>query len=395
MDKLTQELLNTFQRDFPITSRPFSEMGRILSLNSVVPFSEFEIIKTLKDIKTKGIVTRIGPVFDHKKAGASLLAAIKVPPEHLDVVAEQINQYAEVNHNYGRENDYNLWFVVTSPTKEHLEQVLTDMELTTGFPVLRLPMEKSYHIDLGFHLWSKGKFKSGVSCHADKAAPQKTIASSNHAPLNSNEQKQLRIMIQDGLPLTQKPFLDLAERLNLSEDRVISTFNYWLETGLIKRIGLVTNHHRLGFNSNAMIVWNIPDSQVDKIGEAFKESGLVSLCYRRSRQEPEWSYNLYCMIHSRDRASVAEHVETLVTLCGLEDIPKEVLFSNQQFKQKGGQYLMSTATPLQGFQGNASNQEFSGKNGFRSNPSCLRSSTKSFDTCKLKSSSAEQGIRAV
>ena len=395
MDKLTQELLNTFQRNFPITSRPFAEIGRTLSLNSGASFSEFEILKTLKEIKSKGIVTRIGPVFDHKKAGASLLAAIKVPPEQLDVIAEQINQYSEVNHNYGREHEYNLWFVVTSPSQEHLEQVLTDMEMTTGFPVLRLPMEKSYHIDLGFHLWSKGKFKTGVSCHAEKAVAQKAIAPSLHTSLSSIEQKQLRILIQDGLPLTQKPFFELAERLNVTENQVMSTLNYWLETGLIKRIGLVTNHHRVGFNSNAMIVWNIPDDQVNKIGEAFKESGLVSLCYRRRRHEPEWTYNLYCMIHSRDRATVAKHVQTLVTLCGLEDTPKEVLFSNQQFKQKGGQYLMSPAASLQGFQGKASNQEFSEKKGFISNSSCLRSSTKSFDPCKLKSTSAEQGIRAV
>jgi len=389
MDKLTQALLNTYQRNFPITSRPFAEMGRVLS------FSEFEVLSKLQLFKTKGTVTRIGPVFDHRKAGASLLAAIKVPPEQLDFVAEQINQYAEVNHNYGREHDYNLWFVVTAPTQTHLQNVLNDMEQTTGMPILRLPMEKSYHIDLGFHLWTKGKLKSDFSCHADKPDTKHDFLESVHPPLSSAEQKQLRILVQDGLPLTQKPFADLAKRINVTEARVLSTFKYWLNTGLIKRLGLVTNHHRLGFNSNAMIVWDISDEKVDEIGEAFKESGLVSLCYRRRRHEPEWSYNLYCMIHSRDRATVAENVATLVSLCGLQDTPKEVLFSNHQFKQKGGQYLMSTTHPVRGFQAQASNQEFNEKTSLINDSSCLRSSTKSFDPCKLKSSSTEQGIRAV
>jgi len=341
MDKLTQDLLDAYQRDFPITSEPFVQMAKRLGCQ------ENELIKKLEDIKKNGIVTRIGPVFDHRRAGSSLLAAIKVPPPQLEKVAEQINQYAEVNHNYGREHAYNLWFVVTAPSKSHLNSVLDDMELTTGFPVLRLPMEKAYHIDLGFHVSADGKQQSGFISHLDQEPPPANTQNKGEQKnqdgqqISPEDQNQLRVMIQDGLPLVSKPFEFLAQALNLSESSVISMFEYWLESGLIKRIGLITNHHRIGFTSNAMVVWSVPDSQVDAIGEAFKQTGLVSLCYRRRRHLPEWSYNLYCMIHSRDRETVEKHIVELVSRFDLQDIPRETLFSNCQFKQKGGQYILS------------------------------------------------------
>jgi DNA-binding Lrp family transcriptional regulator len=338
MDQLTQDLLNTYQRGLPLVSRPFAAMAEQLI------YSEADVLSRLNALKADGIVTRVGPIFDHRRAGSSLLAAMRVPPEQLKDVAEKVNQYSEVNHNYGREHAYNLWFVVTAPTKLHLNEVLKDMALRTGFPILRLPMEKGYHIDLGFHLWPKEK--SSLNFTYQPSVSDRPVADSarcqNKCLVTEEKKTQLRAMIQDGLPLIEQPFAHLANILSETEEHVISTLEYWLETGLIKRIGLVTNHHRVGFNSNAMVVWNVPDDQVDKIGEAFKNTGLVSLCYRRSRHLPEWPYNLYCMIHSRDRDTVAKHVAALVQACGLEGIDKEVLFSNCQFKQKGGQYRLSS-----------------------------------------------------
>ena len=91
-------------------------------------------------------------MFCHKKAGASTLAAIAVPADQLDKVAGIVNQFDEVNHNYAREHDYNLWFVVTAKDQVALEKTIIDIELLTGLPVLMLPMEASYHIDLGFSI---------------------------------------------------------------------------------------------------------------------------------------------------------------------------------------------------------------------------------------------------
>ena len=146
LSKLHQQIINKYQKGFPLVSEPFKQIAQ--ELNS----SEEEVITAFKQLDQQNILSRVGPVFDHKKAGASTLAAIAVPPKQLDKVAGIVNQFEQVNHNYAREHDFNLWFVVTAADLVALNQVLTDIEALTGYPVLVLPMEASYHIDLSFDI---------------------------------------------------------------------------------------------------------------------------------------------------------------------------------------------------------------------------------------------------
>tara|TARA_R110002073_G_scaffold46_4_gene843 strand:- start:7119 stop:8294 length:1176 start_codon:yes stop_codon:yes gene_type:complete len=362
-DALTQALLCHYQRDFPLVSKPFQLIAESLGSN------EQAVLEKLNTLKEVNVLTRIGPIFDHKRAGASLLAAVSVPEQQGQKIAEIINRYPEVNHNYGREHVYNLWFVVTAPDKTHLDETLVHMEKAIGFSILRLPMVKSYYIDLGFQLSHerllsktghlKGqRIPENLNVHHLAAPPSiEKIDSStllneeslneeslndelqNEALLCEMDQHRLRSLIQDGLPLSSEPFKLLADQLGfVTEQTVLSTLKYWLKIGLVKRIGLVTNHHQLGYTSNAMVVWNVPDDKIDKMGELIKESGLVSLCYQRQRHLPEWSFNLYCMVHSRKREHVEGVVQRLSMLAGLQDMPREILFTTQQHKQKGGLY---------------------------------------------------------
>ncbi len=146
MDQLAKQLIDNFQRDLPICSRPYQAMAEKLGI------SEEEVITCLQQLSDEKVLSRVGPVFDHSKAGGSTLAALTVPPEKLEEIAELVNQYAEVNHNYSREHDYNLWFVITTCCKHQVDAVLKEIEEKTGLEVLYLPMEKAYHIDLGFKL---------------------------------------------------------------------------------------------------------------------------------------------------------------------------------------------------------------------------------------------------
>jgi DNA-binding Lrp family transcriptional regulator len=150
--KLEKRLLNEFQREFPLCSRPFAEIAWHLGI------SEIEAIDALKALSEDGAVSRVGPVFRPHRIGTSTLAAMAVPAARLDEVAAIVNNYAEVNHNYEREHRYNLWFVVTASDQAQLERVLCDIERRTGMSVLRLPMLEDYHIDLGFDLqWGPGE----------------------------------------------------------------------------------------------------------------------------------------------------------------------------------------------------------------------------------------------
>ncbi len=145
---LEKRLLDEFQHHFPLTSSPFAEIAKRLGV------CEREVLETLKSLQERGYISRIGPVFRPRRVGVSTLAAMAVPRNRLERVARYINAYDEVNHNYEREHHYNLWFVVTACHRQRLQQVVEEIESHTGLPVMMLPLEKAFHIDLGFPLWS-------------------------------------------------------------------------------------------------------------------------------------------------------------------------------------------------------------------------------------------------
>ncbi len=146
LSKLEQNIINQYQKGFPLCSQPYRVIAD--ELNS----SEDEVLSAILKLDEAGILSRIGPVFNHKKAGSSTLAALAVPAESLDEIAEIVNQFEQVNHNYAREHSYNLWFVVTASDDKALAQVIEQIEQLTGYQVLVLPMEASYHIDLAFNI---------------------------------------------------------------------------------------------------------------------------------------------------------------------------------------------------------------------------------------------------
>ncbi|WDE14154.1 Lrp/AsnC family transcriptional regulator [Thalassomonas haliotis] len=143
---LQQQLINHWQKDFPLISSPYAQLAKELGS------SEAEVLEALKALEQADILSRLGAVFDHKKAGASTLAALMVPEEDLEYVADIVNKFEQVNHNYAREHDYNLWFVVTAADDFILQRVLARIEQLTGLTVLVLPMEKAFHIDLSFQI---------------------------------------------------------------------------------------------------------------------------------------------------------------------------------------------------------------------------------------------------
>ncbi len=156
--------------------------------------------------------------------------------------------------------------------------------------------------------------------------------------LTDYQQQELRQAIQDGLPLTPQPYRTLATALGVSEVAVMQTLAQWMEDGLIKRFGLVVKHHALGYRSNAMVVWDVPDHLVDQVGELLSRADAVTLCYQRPRKLPQWRYNLFTMIHGKSRSMVMEQLADLITTHQLDGIPRDVLFSYRLFKQCGGHY---------------------------------------------------------
>jgi len=145
LSDLERRLLNDFQHGFPLVPQPYQKIADDLDVTEEI------VISTLENLQQQGFISRVGAVFRANSIGASTLAAMAVPESQLEQVAAMISGYSEVNHNYQRD-DFNLWFVLTASDEQTLNAVLDDIEQRSGLPVMYLPMEEDFHIDLGFNL---------------------------------------------------------------------------------------------------------------------------------------------------------------------------------------------------------------------------------------------------
>ena len=146
LSTLEWALLDDYQRGFPLVSNPY---GQIAEAQGV---SEAEVLAAYQRLSNAGYISRIGAAVRPHRAGWSTLAAMAVPPADLAAVADLVNAFPEVNHNYEREHQLNLWFVVTAVDREAVAAVLSAIECKSGLEVLDLPLEQAFRVDLGFPL---------------------------------------------------------------------------------------------------------------------------------------------------------------------------------------------------------------------------------------------------
>lgn len=300
---LGERLLNEGQRGFPLQARPFEALAERWGC------SEQNILDQCRALAERGAISRIGGVWAPGVGGAALLCAMAVPPERLESVAAKVSAHPGVNHNYEREHELNLWFVITGTGTESLDQALGAIERETALSVVRLKMVRPYRIDLGFDL------------HAPARAGQ---AIQRRPPRVDDADRPLAGLVEAGLPLTPEPFAVWAEALDTSTDLVLARIQAWLDAGTLRRFGLVVRHHEVGFSANAMTVFDIPDDQVDAFGERLATQPGITLCYRRERA-PEWPYNLYCMVHGRSREATLVTLGAAIDGAGLQAWPQQVL----------------------------------------------------------------------
>jgi siroheme decarboxylase len=140
---------------------------------------------------------------------------------------------------------------------------------------------------------------------------------------------------QAGLPLCARPYHALAEQLGLDADEVTARMRRMLAAGIIRRIGAVPNHYRLGYRANGMSVWDVPDERISELGHKVGVLPFVSHCYRRPRRLPEWPYNLFAMIHGRTRDEVEAQVTEIAALLGDATRRHDVLYSTRILKKTG------------------------------------------------------------
>jgi len=147
--------------------------------------------------------------------------------------------------------------------------------------------------------------------------------------------RRLIVATQAGLPRVSRPYDAIAEQLGIGGDEVLRRLQRMLDCGVIRRIGAVPNHYAIGYTANGMSVWDVDDSRIDELGMKVGALEFVSHCYRRPRRLPDWPYNLFAMVHSRNREEVAARVAEIAALLGDACRGHDILYSTAILKKTG------------------------------------------------------------
>lgn len=147
MDAVDRKIINGLQGGFPVSETPFADAAKKMGLE------ESDLIKRVGNLLDDGTLSRFGPLYNIEKVGGSYtLCAMEVPDSEIEQTAQIINSYPEVAHNYERDHDYNLWFVIATESPEQISELLVKIEEKTGFAVMNLPKQEEFYVGLHFNV---------------------------------------------------------------------------------------------------------------------------------------------------------------------------------------------------------------------------------------------------
>ncbi|MBW9259688.1 MAG: Lrp/AsnC family transcriptional regulator [Candidatus Thiodiazotropha sp. (ex. Lucinisca nassula)] len=320
LSSLDRQLINRFQGGVDLSDRPFHQMARL------VDSDESEVMNAVQRLLDDGWLSRFGPLYNAERLGGSLaLAAMAAPEAVFDDVVEQVNALPEVAHNYRRDHWLNMWFVLATDSNESMASIISHIEGITGLRVYAFPKQEEFYLGLWFEIGEDGGFTT-------RSIPAGTSCGTHHL---DELDRRIIAETQSGLPVSHDPCEEVADRIGCWPSEVVKRMNDMLGMGVIRRTGLVPNHYRLGFRGNGMTVWNIPDEQLREAGQRLGSLDYVSHCYSRPRHLPDWPYNLFAMVHGRDRDDVKEKLIKMGQVLKSFHLGHEVLFSTAVLKKTG------------------------------------------------------------
>lgn len=323
-DPLDVRLLDDWQRDLPVTPRPFARIGGALGVG------EAEVLERLQRMQAAGRITRVGGTCAPNTVSASTLAAVAAPVERIEDVAAIIGEEPGVNHSYLREHRINLWFVATGPDRAHVDAALARIAERSALRVLDLRLVRPFNVDLGFSLSG-----AGVAMPPPRPARPEAMVPGDRRILQA---------LTSGMDLVPRPYAAMADKLGRQEADILDRVRALTEAGVIARLGVIVRHRALGWRANAMVVWDIAPERIDAAGPRLSAHPGVTLCYERTPVEGVWPYRLYSMIHARSRSEAMEILSRAADLPELRGVPHRALFSVRCFKQTGALISLSQET---------------------------------------------------
>jgi DNA-binding Lrp family transcriptional regulator len=326
---LDRELLNAVQWDFPLEPRPYAALGDRLGL------SEPEVRARVAHVKELGVLRQLSAIFDTRALGyGSALVAAKIDPARVDAAAEVISAHPGVSHNYKRNHAYNLWYTIAVPPGDVLEDHVDALHRESGALVTRkLPTLKLYKI--GVKLDMTGN--TAADAKADVQEHERPERREHmDAPLLSDVEVGTIRVVQEDLPLVERPFAAQGEVIGCDEATVLDLLRSFRDRKLMRRFAAVMNHRSAGFKANAMGVWAVPEEQLEELGARMAAFALVSHCYRRPTYE-DWPYSIFTMVHGKNAKDCEATIAALHAETGIDEYA--LLWSVKEYKKTRVRYF--------------------------------------------------------
>ena len=333
MDLIDRKLLNIIQSDFPMAEEPYRETARRLDIG------EEEVIERLRLLRKKNVVRQISAIFDTRRLGYSTsLVAMAFEPEKLHRGALKLNKHPGVSHNYAREGSfYNLWFTLAVPPGDSIEGTVGRMTKETGAHSFRImPTIRFFKIGVNFDMVEeKGaayKYYSPDGYQEDSKLKDWNKA----VPLNDFDIRAIR-ELQEDLPMTSRPFDDMAGRLGVTARELFDITTEFQERGIMRRYSAVLHHRKAGFKDNGMGVWKVVPERSEEVGKKMSAHPAVTHCYERPTF-PDWPYTHFTMIHATSREGCEQVAEEISNATGITDYL--MLYSTREYKKTRVRYFV-------------------------------------------------------
>jgi DNA-binding Lrp family transcriptional regulator len=326
IDTVDKQLLNEIQWVFPLTDRPYLEISKRYNI------SENDVMQRTSRLKEIGLIRQINAIFDTRRLGyKSALVAFSVKPDKLNHVAEEVNKHQGVSHNYERNHEFNMWFTLAVPPYADIKMDLERMASIDGVIKYRvLPTLKLYKIGVRLDM---------VNEDPKMPEPTDNVKTLNPRKFNLTERdKEFIRELQKDLKVIAEPFKELAHTLGITTAQLFAKAKEYEQLGVMRRFAAILRHRDAGFTANGMVVWKVPDLEIDEVGNKLAAFPQVSHCYRRPIY-PDWQFNLFSMVHARTIEAAEKITVEMSKSIGIKDY--KILFSSREFKKERVKYFES------------------------------------------------------
>ena len=320
MDTVDKLIINDLQGEFPLVARPFAAIGAAHGL------SENDVIDRLTAIKGLNVIRQISAIFDTRTLGyKSSLVAMRTAPEDELYAAHVLNEHPGVSHNYKRNHEFNLWFTIAVPGHSSLERTVEVLhERARAISTRRLPTLRLFKIGVTLDMTGdEDPARQSDPAYGEFRRP------ATPPPLDDVDITWIRVL-QEDLPLTPRPFAQLAGSIGRSEDDLFSWASAAMQRGQLRRIAAVLHHRKAGFRANGMAVWKVPEDRIEAVGNRMAHFTSVSHCYQRPTY-PDWPYSVFSMIHARTPEECEAVAGAIAAETGIAE--RAMLYSSTEYRK--------------------------------------------------------------